>query len=107
MQYSIGGTHTIAHAAQRVILNNGGKTFVHKPVAKVIIENGRAKGIRLEDGSEIEAKRAVVTEVSPHQFVFDLVGKEYFSPKVVKRIENLGDTFINITWYTWLTHCSP
>ena len=100
-QYVIGGTHQLAHAAQRVIIENGGKVFTKHPVKNVIIENGKAKGVRLEDGTEIEARKAVVTEVSPSQFVYQMIGKEHLSERIMKRIDNLESWFINITWYTW------
>lgn len=100
-QYVIGGTHQLAHAAQRVILENGGKVFTKHPVKNVIIENGRATGIRLEDGSEIEARKAVITEVNPSQLVHLMIGKELLSDRIVRRVANLESWFINITWYTW------
>ena len=100
-QYVIGGTHQLAHAAQRVIIENGGKIFTKHPVKNVIIENGKAKGIRLEDGTEIEARKAVITEVNPSQLVHNMIGKEHLSDKIVRRVDNLESWFINITWYTW------
>jgi len=102
-----GGNHQLAHAMQRVILQYGGKVFTRKPVQKVIIENGRAKGIRLEDGTEIEAKKAVLIGVDPYQFVFELVGPEYFDPKDVIRIKNLEMDYVTIGWYTWALHERP
>lgn len=99
--YVIGGTHQLAHAAQRVILENGGKVYTKHPVKNVIIENGKATGIRLEDGTEIEARKAIITEVNPSQLVHEMIGKEHLSEKIVRRVDNLESWFINITWYTW------
>jgi beta-carotene ketolase (CrtO type) len=102
-----GGNHQLAHATQRVILENGGKIFTRKPVEKVLIENGRARGIRLEDGTEIEAKKAVLMGVDPYQLVFELVGPEHFDPIDVKRVKNLEDSYVTIGWYTWALHERP
>jgi len=54
-----GGSHTVAHVEQKIILENGGKIFANSEVKKILVENGRAKGIRLADGTEIEAKQAL------------------------------------------------
>ncbi|MDO8637021.1 MAG: hypothetical protein Q7R34_12465, partial [Dehalococcoidia bacterium] len=102
-----GGNHQLAHATQRVILENGGKVFTRSPVKKVLIENGRARGIQLEDGTEIEAKQAVLTGVDPYQLVFELVGPEHFDPVDVRRVKNLETDYVTISWYTWALHERP
>jgi len=104
-----GGTHSIAHAYIRILLENGGKFFTHSHVDKILIENDRAKGIRLSDGTEIEARKAVLSGgLDLHQLCFKLIGKEHFSQRVLKKIEALegGDTGC-ITWYTWALRESP
>ena len=45
-----GGTHNIAHALQRSLSEQGGEYFVLSEVEKIIIENGKATGIRLANG---------------------------------------------------------
>ena len=102
-----GGNHSIAHAAQRVILENGGKIFHRSTVDKIIIENGQAKGIRLADGTEIEAKKAVVCGCNPEQLVFELTGPEYWDPKIPRKVRNIRSDFTTITWYTWALHERP
>ncbi len=99
--YVIGGTHQLTHASQRVILENGGEVFTKYGVEKIIIENGRAKGIRLQDGTEVEAKKVVISTVDPYQLCFQLMGREHLSPKILRRVENLERHWIAITWYTW------
>jgi len=105
--YTIGGSHQLAHAAQRVILENGGRVFTRHPVKQIIIENGQAKGIRLEDGTEIEAKKAVVTTVDPYQLCFNLIGKEHISSKILNRVARIQREWITITWYTWALRERP
>lgn len=100
----IGGTHGMAHAVIRMFLEHGGKFYSKTPVAKVIIENGKATGIRLANGSEVKARRLVVTNVSPRQLCFDLLGKEYVSPQIMKKIDSLSNVLSCITWYTWAIH---
>lgn len=105
--YVVGGTHQLAHASQRVVLENGGKVYTKHPVQKIIIEGGKAKGIKLVDGTEISAKHAVVTSVDPYQLCFDLIGKEHLDIKLLRRIENLQRHWITIGWYTWALRERP
>ena len=95
------GTHNVAHAAYKIFLENGGETFTNREVEKVIIKNGKARGIRLTDGSEIEARKLVVSTLSPQQLVFQLTGEEYFTPRTVRRIKNLSIRSTCIAWYWW------
>jgi phytoene dehydrogenase-like protein len=102
-----GGTHTLAHATQRVILENGGKVFTRHPVQKIIVENGVAKGIRLEDGTEVEAKKAVLSGVDPYHLCVELVGEPHLSSDLIRRIKNLERDWSCITWYTWALQEKP
>jgi len=107
LYYVIGGTHQLAHAAQRVIIENGGKVFTKHPVKKIIIENGAAKGVILKDGTQVEAKKAVVTSVDPHQLCFELIGREHLSSRIKRRVENIEREWITISWYTWMLKEMP
>jgi len=102
-----GGTHSIAHAYIRIFLESGGKFFTHSHVDKILIENDRAKGIRLSDGTEIEARKLVLSGVDPYQLCLQLIGKEHFSHRVIRKVEGLeGKDTGTITWYTWAL-CEP
>jgi phytoene dehydrogenase-like protein len=101
-----GGVHGVAHALQRVILENRGKSFVNSEVTKILVDNGKAKGIRLADGSEIEARQAVVSTPTPWHLV-KLVGKEYFSERMLRRLATIRREYDCIAWYTWALHERP
>lgn len=105
--FAVGGTHSVAHAYARILLENGAKFFTHCHVDGLIIENGAARGIRLSDGTEIAARQLVLSTLSPHQLCFDLVGRENFSQRVIKKVEGLTDYLDTITWYTWALHSLP
>ena len=97
----IGGTHNLAHAAVKVFLMNGGKIFTRHEVERIIIENGKAKGVILADGTQIEAKKLVVSALDPYTLCFRLIGKEHLSQQVLRRIESLENRYTCITWYFW------
>jgi beta-carotene ketolase (CrtO type) len=107
--FARGGTHQIAHAAHQLLVQRGCQFFTETDVDGVVIENGTAKGIRLSDGSQIAARKLVVTAgLSPHQVVFDMIGREYFQEKVRRRVELLSTTHIGcLMWCSFALRESP
>ncbi len=104
---AVGGTHSMAHAAAKIFLADGGKIFTNSEVDKVIIENGKAKGIVLADGSQVEARKMVISTLDPYNLCFRLIGKEHLSWQILRRVENLEARYTAITWYTWALHEPP
>jgi len=102
-----GGTHNLAHAYHRALLKYGVTITPHADVTKVVVENGVAKGVLLADGTRIDARQFVVTNVSPRQLCFDLLGNEHFQGDLLRRVENLEDFRVCITWFQWAMSESP
>lgn len=102
-----GGTHQWAHAACKIIARNGARILYKKEVDKVIIENGVAKGVKLTDGSEILARKAVISTLDPYTLCFRLIGKDLLDWRTLSRVKNLERSYICITWYTWAVHALP
>jgi phytoene dehydrogenase-like protein len=107
--FAKGGTHQIAHAAHQILVQMGCKFFTNTEVENVILENGSAAGIRLTDGSEISANKLVVSAgLSPAQLVFDMIGREHFPAKVVRRVELLSSKHIAcLMWCSFALHEAP
>ncbi len=105
--FNRGGTHMIAHAAHQVLTQMGCEFFLNQEVDKAIIENGKATGIRLSDGTEIEARKLVVSTLSPAQLMFDLIGREYVDSQAARRVEILKKNFGCLMWYTLAVHEAP
>ena len=102
-----GGTHQVAHAAHQVLVQDGCKFFTHADVDSAIIENGTATGIRLADGSQVRARKLVVSTLNPRQLCFDLIGKEYLDYKLARRVDQLEDKFCCLMWYSFALHEAP
>lgn len=105
--FNRGGTHMIAHAAHQVLTQLGCEFHLNKDVETAIIENGEATGIRLTDGTEIAARKLVVSTLSPYQLIFDLIGKEYVDAPLARRVEQLKRNFGCLMWYTLAVHEAP
>jgi phytoene dehydrogenase-like protein len=105
--FNRGGTHQIAHAAHQILTQSGCQFFTNQHVDKAIIENGRATGIRLADGSEVAARKIVVSTLSPSQLIFELIGEEHVDDILKRRVKLIQDTFGCLMWYQFAVHEAP
>jgi len=103
----LGGTHCMAHALQKAFTELGGDFFVQHEVDKILIENGKAKGIRLANGSEIAAAKAVVSGINVTQTFSRLVGKEHIEPDLARKVETFSYDRANIHWAWFALHELP
>jgi len=102
-----GGAHNMTHCTSRVIQSNGGKIFLNARVEKILIKDGKATGVRLADGTEVDARVAVVSGAYPTDLVFELTGEEFWSPTVIRGIKGLRTNINCISWYTWALQGQP
>ena len=105
--FNRGGTHQIAHAAHQLLVQMGCSFFTNGEVKKAIIENGRATGIELADGSQVKANKIVVSTLNPNQLIFDLIGGEHCDDVLKARVKALEDTFGCLMWYSFAVHEAP
>jgi len=77
---SVGGTHTLAHAMANAAMKQGVCLRFTKPVVQILLRNGRAAGVRLKDGTEIQARRLVASNADPKQTFIDFIGEEHLEP---------------------------
>ncbi len=84
--FSKGGTGGISLACARDAESFGAEIRTEAPVERVLIKNGRATGVVLEDGDELEAK-LVVSNGDPRMTFFGLVGEEHLDDDFAQRIE--------------------
>jgi phytoene dehydrogenase-like protein len=85
---SIGGTHTVAHAAVMAAIREGVHFHESSKVTGIVIKNGRAEGITLEDGTQVKAEKLVASCADLRQTLLQLVGEDKLSPTWVKRAQH-------------------
>ncbi len=83
-----GGTHTITHALLRAFEAEGGEFFVLSEVEKVLVKDGKARGIRLKNGTEIEAD-IVISDLSI-ELTLKLVGEENIPKDLWEKAQKLN-----------------
>ncbi|MBM2831143.1 MAG: amine oxidase [Dehalococcoidia bacterium] len=79
--YPIGGSLEFSKAIERRYLDLGGEIRYRAPVQKILVENGRATGVRLADDSEHRADY-VISAADGHSTIFDMLEGKYVSEKI-------------------------
>jgi phytoene dehydrogenase-like protein len=65
----IGGTCEMGNTLVRGLEKFGGKIQLNAHVDEILVENGRAVGVRLKNGNIVKAKKAVVSNATPFDTV--------------------------------------
>lgn len=64
LDYPIGGSGALVDALVRGLNKYGGQLILNTHVEQVLVENNQAVGVRLRNGKEIRAKKAVISNAS-------------------------------------------
>jgi phytoene dehydrogenase-like protein len=91
-----GGSQELPNAMARYVEAHGGKVVTGCPVTEIIVEGNQARGLRLEDGRVIEARRAVVSALDPKQTFLRCVGADKLAPDFVRMVERFSFGRISI-----------
>lgn len=82
--YPKGGARSLPKAFLKELRRHGGRIEVRAPVERILVEGGRAIGVRLRDGREIRA-RQVVSNADPHA-TFGLLPEEVVPRRLARRL---------------------
>ena len=74
--YPVGGSLPLARNVERRYLELGGEVQYGARVDEILVEGGRAVGVRLADGSE-ERADVVVSAADGHATIYDMLGGRY------------------------------
>ena len=90
-----GGMHHYAHSIARCAIAHGAQLLTCCPVEEIIVENGRAKGVRLRDDAArgekiIWADKAVLSAVDVKQTFLRLVGPRHIDVSFMQRIKDIS-----------------
>ena len=85
--HAVGGMGSITQIMKNVCENKGVEISTNSSVEKIIIENNKAKGVILEDGSKILSDR-VVSNLNPKLLFQRLVSENDVDPEYLRKILN-------------------
>jgi len=85
--FSRGGTGGVSLACANAAKALGAEIRLSSPAAQIRIKDGRATGVVLQNGEEIEAS-VVVSNLDPHQTLFGLVGADHLPSETAAQLRH-------------------
>jgi len=79
--FPIGGSLEFSRAIERRYLDLGGKIHYRSPVSKILVENDKAVGVRLADGTEHRGE-IIISAADGHTTIFDMLEGKYINDKI-------------------------
>ncbi len=79
--FPVGGSLEFARAIERRYLDLDGEIHYRSPVERILVEDDRAVGVRLADGSEHRAD-IVISAADGHATIFDMLQGRYVNDKM-------------------------
>lgn len=79
--YPIGGSLAFARAIERRYLDLGGQVHYRSRVTKILVEEGRAVGVRLADGTEHRADY-VISAADGHATLYEMLEGKYLGERL-------------------------
>jgi phytoene dehydrogenase-like protein len=86
--YPVGGSLALACDMEKRFIDLGGKMHYKARVEKILVENNRARGVRLTDGSEHRAD-VVISAADGRATIFDMLDGKYLSDEVREYYKSL------------------
>lgn len=89
-----GGSGMLTQAMAKMLEAHGGKVLADKPVDKILINNGKACGVKTADGEEYRS-RVVVSNAHVQTTMLKMVGPDHLDSKMLHRVKhiNVGNGF--------------
>ncbi len=84
----VGGSHRLAHVLWRDLAQHGGVLVSDAEVASIAVDGGRAVGVALADGTELTARRAVISTVDVEQTFGRLLPAEAVPTELATSVEH-------------------
>ncbi len=102
-----GGLHAYFHAIHRAAVHKGAVIRTSCPVDEILIEDGRAVGVRLREtaapgGRKIWANKAVIAACDVHQAFLKMVGPKHLDPGFIRKVKDIS--LKNQTLYVSVFH---
>jgi phytoene dehydrogenase-like protein len=85
-----GGSQELPNAMARYVEAHGGKVLTHCAIDRILLDGGRASGVRTASGEVIAARRAVVSALEPKQTFLKFVGQENLTADFAGMVERFS-----------------
>ncbi len=85
-----GGSQELPNAMARYVEAHGGQVLTGCPVAEILVDDNQARGVRLDDGRTLTARRAVVSALEPRQTFLRLVGERKLASDFIDMVRKFS-----------------
>ena len=102
-----GGSGMLAESMRRYVEASGGKVLTGSTVRRFLARNGECTGFRLEDGTEITARRAVVSALDPYQTFLHGFEDGVLPPALLAMVRNFSFGAVTIVRAHYALHEAP
>jgi len=85
--YPRGGGQVLPAHLVDVVRSNGGEVRTRTRVERILVEDGRAAGVRIDTGEELRAP-VVISNGDLKRTMLDMVGEEHLSPALLERVRD-------------------
>jgi prolycopene isomerase len=86
--YPEGSMMRVSNRLREIFEQHGGELRTETKIEKILIEGGRAVGVRTKEGEELRSS-IVISSAGIHPTVLKLVGEEHFDRAYAERVKNL------------------
>ncbi|MEO1378150.1 MAG: beta-carotene ketolase CrtO [Cyanobacteria bacterium J06635_10] len=98
-----GGTGALTQALVKLVKSKGGDIFCDRQVEKVLIDEGKAVGVRVVGGKEFRAQNAVISNIDAKRLFMQMIDKSdtdaadsELHERLKRRIVNNNETILKI-----------
>jgi phytoene dehydrogenase-like protein len=91
-----GGMAGVPRALARCLEEHGGEIRTGARVTEIVVEDGRATGVRLADGEVVPVGKVVASNVDPRTLALDLLGRAVVGDTIADKLEHYewGDSIM-------------
>lgn len=86
--YPIGSSQQIPDRLEKTLVEHGGRVAYRLAVEEVLVEDGRAVGVRLSNGRNVYAE-AVISDTCARNLFGRLLGREHLRPQTIEWVGSL------------------
>jgi beta-carotene ketolase (CrtO type) len=98
-----GGTGALVQALVNLVKSKGGEILTDQHVEKILIDNGRAVGVRVANGQEYRANKAVISNIDAQRIFLHMVdpseldaAEPHLRERLERRIVNNNETILKV-----------
>ena len=99
--YPSGSTQMLSNKLEKSIEEHGGRVLCRHMVDEIVIDDGRASGVRIDDGTLIAADR-VIANATVWNLYRKLIAHEHVAPERLEWVDSLVPTFGGLVLYLWV-----